>query len=101
MIKDKALCAELKKNVRLSDCGDTKAKYKVETIWRLFKTTEITKLCDPIMVIYPDGQSEIYPSKVKTKKACNIGHKTLQRCIDTGEADSMGRCYDYLIVEEV
>lgn len=97
--KDRKLSDELRKNVILSDSGDFNAKYKVEAIWKIFKTKEFCSNCDPIMVIHPDGQSEVFVSKAKAQKGCKIGYTTLQRCIDTGEPDRLGRCYDYLIYE--
>ncbi len=95
--KDKQLAEELRINVMLADMGDQKAKAKVADIWRVFGTTDFLDKCDPIIVVYPDGESEIYRSKIKTMKACKIGQKTLQNCIETGSPDRMGRCYDYVI----
>ncbi|WP_146237839.1 hypothetical protein [Enterococcus plantarum] len=95
--KDRQLTDELKKNVILADLGDQEAKAKIADIWGVFSTTDFLDKCDPIIVIYPDGESEIYRSKIKTIEACKIAHKTLQNCIETGSPDRMGRCYDYVI----
>jgi len=97
VIKDKQLAEELRINVMLADMGDQKAKEKVADIGRVFSNTDFLDICDPIIVVYPDGESEIYLSKIKAKKACKISHKTLQKCIETGDPDQMGRCYDYVI----
>lgn len=96
--KDKLLSNELRKNVILSDLGDSAAKARVEEIWVIFSSKEFPDKCEPIIVVYPNGESEVYASKVKTQKECKIGYTTLQKCIDTGEPDRMGRCYDYMIL---
>lgn len=97
VIKDKQLAEELRINVMLADMGDQKAKAKVADIWGVFSTTDFLDKCEPVIVVYPDGESEVYRSKIKTQRACKISHKTLQKCIETGDPDQMGRCYDYVI----
>lgn len=96
--KNKALSNELRKNVILSDLGDNKAKYKVEAIWEILTKRDFTEKCEPIIVIYPSGSSDVFASKAKTQKECKIGYYTLKNCIDTGQPDHEGRCYDYLIL---
>lgn len=97
--KDKELSNELRKNIILSDLGDSVAKHKVEVIWETLTKRDFTDKSDPILVIYPNGTSEVYASKIKTQKECKIGYDTLQNCINTGQPDRLGRCYDYLIYE--
>lgn len=96
--KNKALSNELRKNVILSDLGDSKAKYKVAAIWELLTKKDYTEKCEPIIVTHPDGSSEVYASINMTMKECKIGYYTLKKCIDTGIDDCKGRCYDYLIL---
>jgi len=96
--KNKALTNELRKNIRLSEQNNQTAKCKVEAIWEILSEQDFTDKSDPILVIYPDGSSTVYKSKLKTRKECKIGYDTLQKCINTGQPDRQGRCYDYLIL---
>lgn len=96
--KDKQLTDQLRKNVVWADLGDSKAKGNLEAIWKTLKAQEFTEKSDPIIVVHPNGESEVYQSKAETQKQCRIGFYTLQKCIETGEPDYLGRCYDYLIM---
>lgn len=98
MEKEKLLTKELRKSLILSDLGDKESQERAFKIGRMISSKEFPDKCKPIIVIYPTGLSEIFMNRAKTQKECQIGCVTLRNCIETGEPDRMGRCYDYVII---
>ncbi|HAP5355206.1 TPA: hypothetical protein IUZ76_002219 [Enterococcus faecalis] len=98
--KQKYLRGPLLDYLRIAeDNGDLFAWRKACEIGREIFSGDFSDNAKPLIVIYKDGSSEVFNTRADVISACRIGNETLRKCLETGEQDRLGRCYDYAILE--